>query len=146
MIPYLFRGKRIDNGEWVYGCGSCVKLKSGERIEYITEYGESINDVRFERVEVDTTSTYAGLDDKHGKKVYVGDIVKVTLVANDTQPLQCATVICESVVGDGRYGLRCKRSSISIDTTLNWCIEELEVIGNIHDNPELLEGGATDGK
>ena len=132
MREILFRGKRLNNREWKfgsyayqYGCHE-ILLESCEG-----EYG-------FDHYEVDpaTVCQYTGLKDKNGKRIFEGDVLRIT----------------------DRYG-----------KALNWTVEfrrggffgkhpncdfywsvgdlkgyTVEVVGNIHDNPELLVGGNGD--
>jgi uncharacterized phage protein (TIGR01671 family) len=76
------------------------------------------------------------LTDKNGKKIFEGDIVKVTDDNGSTMPCSCGIgCVCfldgswyvEDEVNDGLYDIN--------------RIYYIEVIGNIHDNPELLKGG-----
>ena len=123
----IFRGKRTDNGKWVKGYLYITHIGSHE----IGSYDAEIN---IERLTFDvlpeTVGQYTGLTDKNGVKIFEGDIV--TGYFNH-----------EKIVGyifyggnaqffiqrDGIYG-------IGLDNSDCW----LEVIGNIHDNPELLGG------
>lgn len=140
MREILFRGKRIYNGEWVEG--SLLKGKKGDAdcaiivpekelqavgldfcVECDRPYDES-----FEAFP-ETVGQYTGLTDKKGKKIFEGDIVKgyfndklirgVVVYGND------ATFFIQ------RKGL----CGIGLNNGEIW----IEVIGNIHDNPELLE-------
>ena len=127
MREVLFRGKRTDNGEWVKGYLYITHTGAHE----IGSYDAEINIERFTfDVIPETVGQYTGLTDKNGTKIFEGDIV--TGWFNH-----------EKIVGyifyggnaqffiqrDGIYG-------IELDNSDCW----LEVIGNIHDNPELLGG------
>lgn len=113
----VFRGKRLDNKEWVY-----VYLADRE---YINNCLSSI------KVSIDTIGEYTGLDDKNGKKIYEGDIVK-TLFLDPTlnAPISFHNGAFMVDYYEGRHKI-----------PLQDLHDIVEVIGNIYDNPELLEGG-----
>jgi len=113
MREILFRGKRIDNGEWVYGLIRRYASKNKWFIE--TEYGINIE------VDFLTIGQFTGFIDKNGKKIFENDIVK----------------------SDWGYGeLNTKVEFQDIFFADNECTisENIEVIGNISDNPDLLGG------
>ncbi len=127
MREILFRGKRVDNGEWVEG--SLIVLDDGEcRIatSCLQGYDDNLLDVCAYKVDPATVGQYTGLTDKNGKRIFEGDIVEY-----------------EDEYGKIVYSVHEARFMIYFDT---WCTDfdhiygsEVEVIGNIHDNPELLE-------
>ena len=127
MREYLFRGKRKDNGEWVYWniYGEfCTPKGRRTRLIRKTPYGEKYYYYIYELkqlIDPETVGQYTGLPDKNGKKIFEGDTVQY-LTYDDFD--------CKSVVRFGGY----KQNILEI---ANGC----EVIGNIHDNPELLKGG-----
>ena len=102
-IEILFRGKRIDNGEWI--TDSETYIRDGDGI-WLSD--ENLNVVT---VIPETVGQYTGLTDKNGVRIFEGDIV--------------------GCVSDG------ERAVISWLKYFN--VDKWEVIGNIHDNPELLE-------
>ena len=132
MRDILFRAKWLYNGEWVEGCfiewsdGSC-SIEAG-RPDKPTYY-----------IDPETVGQYTGLTDKNGKRIFEGDIVSG--LSWISRPV--------SGVVDFKYGafgvkwLRGKVDEFSEFTSC--CNVEWVVIGNVHDNHELLEGGANDG-
>lgn len=128
MREILFRGKRTDNGEWVYG----VPTKDGRgemvMVENIFECEEyNCRGANCLYVDENTVGQYTGLKDKNGTKIFEGDIV---LLKGYDEPYQvvfdesCFQAYSDSV----RYAMD------------NFYDHDIEVIGNIYDNPELLEG------
>lgn len=144
MRENLFHGKRKDNGKWVEGCllGNDVIVPKGQSF-YICH---SILDSALTVYEVipETIGQYTGLADKNGKKIFEADIVKCT----DTN-VDCtftAVVLFGNPNGEYNWGFQLMRvsgSTANIDILLWVDMEEtgafIEVIGNIYDNPELLE-------
>ena len=163
MREILFRGKRLDNGEWIEGnfyesgiigvfilqgkTRKTIDAKTGE----ITLYDEAIP---FE-VRPSTVGQYTGLKDKNGKRIFEGDIIRMNQNENDI-----------SVVEFGKFGCVCTEDESITDFVHGWyyrplptdalsrcepfcwpfqlnemCIkyDGIEVIGNIRDNPELLD-------
>lgn len=128
MRDIEFRGKQTDNGEWVYG----VPTKDGRgemvMVENIFECEEyNCRGANCLYVDENTVGQYTGLKDKNGTKIFEGDIV---LLKGDEEPYQVAfDESCFQVYGN------------SICYVMdNFYDHDIEVIGNIYDNPELLEG------
>ena len=124
MREIEFRGKREDNGEWV--CGYLFKI--WERV-YIL-WGTTNGVPNMVEVIPETVGQYTGLKDKKGKKIREGDIVKYRREESRT-----------TSIGVVKFD----NASFYIDsgwlTSYAWLDYEAEVIGNFHDNPELLKGG-----
>ena len=123
MRDIFFKAKRLDNGEWVEG----YIFKVWDRT-YIL-WGTT-NDIP-NMIEVDalTVSEFTGLTDRNGTKIFEGDIVNIYWKNN---------IIC---CGDIRYNEQDCRFVIFEDYIFPYGFDktnDLEVIGNIHDNPELL--------
>ena len=126
----LFRGKRTDNGEWVYGsamvwngCAQIIK----HRIMINTLWAVD----KF-RVIPETVCQYTGLNDKNGVKIFEGDIVKG--ISNN--PFSMGEWR-EYVVIWGVDHWHIKDTYFTLQELFNYCNNKIEVIGNIHDNPEL---------
>lgn len=128
MREILFRGKRVDNGEWTEG--DLIQSRDKTYIHpkansfRVSETGLS-KLIVLREVYPETVGEYIGLTDKNGKKIFEGDIIRSNSERGyiEYYPNDCAF----DVVDDhGFYWLISEMSNI-------------EVIGNIHDNPELLE-------
>lgn len=129
MRTIKFRGKRLDNNEWVYG--------------YLADksYINDIDTVDLSSIEVslDTICEYAGLDDKNGKEIYEGDIVKAPLldpIFGDVISDAFDNVAIAFYNGSFVVAYYQGRHKIYLQDLY----DKIEVIGNIYDNPELLEG------
>ena len=127
MREILFRGKRVDNGEWVEGYYSPVN------IPITGNMGHFINVGGYRAVEIDpeTVSQFTGLCDKNGVKIFEGDIIEYTDGCNDwlgavKYASDDAQFVVRFIGGD-------------VESFDNLYSGDCEVIGNIYDNPELLE-------
>lgn len=147
MREIKFRGKRIDNGEWVYG-----SLFRGISPHDRQPYSIIITDEKYDAeghlpkdialgflsdevfvVEANSVGQFTGLTDKNGKEIYEGDIVlsKLKRARKYDEILQ----ICFE---DSEY---CGRNKYGGGTSLSLLKDyhTVEAIGNIHDNPELIK-------
>lgn len=149
MREILFRGKRTDNGEWVEGyycnLGGNHPRVLNENI-FIGKIGRVLE---FKNIDVlpETVGQYTGLTDKNGTKIFEGDIVKCLDTINDIE--FNAVVEFGNPNHEYNWGYQLKHISGDMPNLdiLCWVdMEEtgafIEVIGNIHDNPELLETAA----
>jgi uncharacterized phage protein (TIGR01671 family) len=138
MREILFRGKRIDNGEWVEGfllkeCNYAT-CSWNLAIEHKTDrFGKFAYDVA--EINPETVGQYTGLTDKNGKKIFEGDIIKIP---DDYDEFGIsAGEIYEVYFAFGGFRLKPKYSKAK-----GFWLEDdetVEIIGNIHDNPELLQ-------
>ena len=133
MREILFRGKRKDNGEWVEGA-FCPKSCDGLFDPMIDRPSiiklDEPNDGFWFDVDPDTVGQYAGRPDKNGRKLFEHDIVR----------FDGGTFVVEfsaSRIGFYFCGIH-GRGCVPGFAMAHW--EHIEVIGNIHDNPELLKG------
>lgn len=114
----LFRGKRIDNKEWVYGVPFFIE--SEEKAFIINNCSTLYFDknISFKGVEVDceTIGQYTGLKDKNGVKIFEGDILNNKEIV---------------VFEDGSFNIKSDSARIVLNNNI---AQHLLVIGNIHDN------------
>ena len=153
MREILFRGKRTDNGEWVYGSFIPDLLESLEKMDmldgFIKPFGKTKEERLMVEVERETVGQYTGLTDKNGKKIFEGDIVRYQF-DNDDCPFPNKRT--EPILG--RVFFSDFRASFSVTagrnggSALNNDLfkyvqngNRVEVIGNINDNPEFLKEG-----
>ncbi|MBO7250824.1 MAG: hypothetical protein J6V42_06080 [Clostridia bacterium] len=145
MREILFRGKRKYGGDWVEGFYYVQRGKyAGDKtfiyeepkittgiVETSGAYGETHKDIEY-TVIPETVGQYTGLTDKNGKKIFEGDVVRY--MNKD---------IMVVVWYEGSASFVIAYSAINFDYLASIMSAHLflEVIGNIHDNPELLKGG-----
>ncbi|MGN1338830.1 MAG: YopX family protein [Oscillospiraceae bacterium] len=146
MREILFRGKRTDNGEWVYGTpifypdGNVVMCRAFKRNHNVIP---------------ETVCQFTGLTDKNGRKIFEGDILQC-----NNNPIDLVKAVY------GNFGVIDVETETAVDNVIGWHYEVIPtdelskvepfclpmplteyyinrctmvVIGNIYDNPELLE-------
>ena len=131
MRTIKFRGKRLLSEDWEYG-NLIQRPDGGNFIE--------TGDMRLCPMQDFSIGQFTGLYDKNGKEIYEGDIIRsfdskgepiIHYIIYDDEEAGFVVILKGSAKGDFGYGRCCQQ----------WITEcEEEVIGNIHDNPELLKG------
>lgn len=141
---YLYRGKRIDNGEWVEG-----HLITDEKddlkyfIGYVlgTDEDGSPHDLDAVQVDPSTVCRCTGLKDKKGKLIWENDIVDGHIKRG------AAFRSCVVLWNECKARFDIRAVDCNFPMTLDECVDDIsvggldyEVLGNKFDNPELLEG------
>ena len=127
MREILFRGKHSEKSRWDYGDlymdHGRTYIASRDMMHGVRVHGEVIPE---------TVGQYTGLTDKNGTKIFEGDIVKLRLLAAKME----WKGVCE--YRSGAFGLAWQYAGERYCTFAGTCNAEYEVLGNIHDNPELM--------
>nr|DAK50722.1 MAG TPA: YopX protein [Caudoviricetes sp.] len=127
MREILFRGKRTDNGEWVQGYPCRYGWIGKEKDYIIPDYASALYTAE---IDPETVGQYTGLTDTNDNKIFEGDVVwydyeeerGIVQWDNDT----------------ARFVITCSTFTVDFDNVYG-C--ELEIVGNVYDDPELLKGG-----
>lgn len=123
MRVIKFRGKRIDNGAWETGCAVVLRQGLSNEKWFIADKMTGYHTP----VDANTVGQFTGLHDIEGKDIYEGDILCEVGAGKLVEVVYDAPEFCFK---DNTHGYRFLNHP-----------ECFEVAGNIHDNPDLLEGG-----
>ena len=120
MREILFKAKRIDNGEWVVGqyVNTCYPGKDKETGHFIVVYPN-----KYHEIYTSTICQFTGLCDKNGNKIWENDILKYEWGEERIDVVEYQPPI------------------FTYSKSMRWSLNKDEVIGNIFDNPELLQEG-----
>lgn len=139
MREILFRGKRLDNGEWVYGFYCHVPRGRLDRDEHMIQTVKKSGKMgMLHCVDPSTIGQYTGLLDKNGERIFEGDVVSTDV--------ERPYLIVE--FRDGCFMFNCNDGGEDYYDIMLPILKDPqtvykygEVIGNIHDNPEFCNGG-----
>ena len=126
MREFLFRGKKTGTNEWIYG--SLISICGKSYIEEQVRLSKSYD------VDSDTVGQYTGLKDKNGVKIFESDICVNSDKDNYPRPLSVEWIeefACFAFVDKGDFN--------NMYFYQKNHMENVAVIGNIHDNKELLK-------
>ena len=139
MREILFKAKRIDNGEWIEG--NLLNLDSDSGYYYIVPTYETASTLpikslildRMKLVDPETVCQFTGLTDKNGKKIWENNVVWLVYDGKEH--------IYQIVWDNSELDFKATNGEENYRSNFEYllCCDEIEVIGNIFDNPELLQ-------
>ena len=140
-----FRGKRVDNGEWVHGNFVLYKHMGEVKHIIVTDWAQVY--VNSHYVIPETVGQYTGLYDRDGVEIYEGDVMHNRSIIPQWDKDLIDEIQAVVLIKDGMTRIEGWNENGYIGEEINrahyGCLllspEIFEIIGNIHDNPELLE-------
>lgn len=128
MREILFRGKRVNNGEWFQGYLCHYGWIGKEKDYIIPDYASALYTIE---IDPETVGQYTGLTDKYYKKIFEGDIVIFDYIDYEDERgvVQWDSDIAKFIIIFSTF-------TIDFDNVYG---RELEIVGNIYDNPEMME-------
>ncbi len=142
MRQITFRGKRIDNGKWVYG--NLIQIRGRYHINAVNRNGQVVPD---------TIGQFTGLTDKEAHPIYEGDILEFNdcVDCSGYEYADAFDTVNRAVVGfaDGAFTLTKYRTGNADTEMREWAYKQHDdfvyaiehdavIVGNIHDNPEIM--------
>lgn len=134
MREILFRGKRVDNGSWETGSLVVVRGETSDEKVFVADKMTGY----LTPVAPETAGQYTGLADKNGKKIFEGDVCR------NTKTNETVSVKWHGTMSGFVWSKQKEKSHLFSFGELFRANDKYEIIGNTHDNPELL-GGADNG-
>jgi uncharacterized phage protein (TIGR01671 family) len=154
MREIKFRGKSIADGKWVYGLPQqlieihgVVNLNKQAEIGYIVSYEPERmlqshapdNSLYWYEIDNKTLGQFTGLLDKNGKKIYEGDIVEMNCLGWGEPYKEMSCVVWANYRWWFQMLNKDSTGHIRLEWLENKWQREIEVIGNIYENAQLLE-------
>lgn len=148
MCEILFRGKRTNDGRWIEGyymhhlnrmASPCDGIKPEDEDHIILNDGfadwNMPRDIVYTHVDPETVGQYTGLKDKNGNRIFEGDIIRYTDFLGCDRDAQ--VIFTEGSFGADHYFISAWLRDGAIGNTE---LRDVTVIGNVHDNPEMIGG------
>lgn len=135
---YLFKAKRVDDGEWIVGGLVRYGFTGKEKYYIVPDYA---SDLYAMEIDQNTICQCTGLKDKNGKLIWENDVVKATVKQNSLCQLSSYSDFYQISYQEKYcyFYLKKEKNNLLFDGNWSYYLKSIEVIGNIFDNPELLE-------